>query len=217
MAKWSDPDADYEQVGTEQAALEDKINAAARGTSSATSRSRWTRCAVRPTTPTSTTLSGGERRRVALVSAAAATPRPAAPRRADQPPRRRVGRVAGAISSRNTAVPSSPSPTTATSWTTSRKWILELDRGRGIPFAGNYSSWLEQKLERMSGEQKQVDARQRTLARELGMGAHGRQGPPGQGQGPTDRLREAAGGGERRAGRPAARVGDRHSARSSAG
>jgi sulfate-transporting ATPase len=47
------------------------------------------------------------------------------------------------------------------------KWILELDRGRGIPFSGNYSSWLEQKLERMSRESKAVDSRQRTLAREL--------------------------------------------------
>ena len=47
------------------------------------------------------------------------------------------------------------------------KWILELDRGRGIPFSGNYSSWLEQKLERLSREQKTADARQRTLAREL--------------------------------------------------
>jgi ATP-binding cassette ChvD family protein len=46
-------------------------------------------------------------------------------------------------------------------------WILELDHGRGIPFQGNYSSWLEQKLERLAREQKAVDARQRTLAREL--------------------------------------------------
>src|SRR5512135_2292342 len=47
------------------------------------------------------------------------------------------------------------------------KWILELDRGRGIPFSGNYSGWLEQKLARMANEQKQADAKQRTLAREL--------------------------------------------------
>ena len=47
------------------------------------------------------------------------------------------------------------------------QWILELDRGRGIPFEGNYSSWLEQKLERMGREEKTSDARQRTLAREL--------------------------------------------------
>ena len=58
------------------------------------------------------------------------------------------------------------------------KWILELDRGRGVPFSGNYSSWLEQKLERMARESKSADARQRTLARELEwvrMGARARQ------------------------------------------
>jgi ATP-binding cassette ChvD family protein len=46
-------------------------------------------------------------------------------------------------------------------------WILELDRGRGIPWQGNYSSWLEQKQARMAVEEKQASARQRTLAREL--------------------------------------------------
>jgi ATP-binding cassette ChvD family protein len=47
------------------------------------------------------------------------------------------------------------------------KWILELDRGRGIPWEGNYSSWLEQKRTRLAQEEKQVSARQRTLEREL--------------------------------------------------
>jgi ATP-binding cassette ChvD family protein len=46
-------------------------------------------------------------------------------------------------------------------------WILELDRGRGIPFEGNYSSWLEQKQARLAVEEKQESARRRTLAREL--------------------------------------------------
>jgi ATP-binding cassette ChvD family protein len=46
-------------------------------------------------------------------------------------------------------------------------WILELDRGRGIPFQGNYSSWLEQKEQRLAVEEKQASARQRTLQREL--------------------------------------------------
>ena len=46
-------------------------------------------------------------------------------------------------------------------------WILELDRGQGIPWEGNYSSWLEQKQERLAEEEKQESARQRTLAREL--------------------------------------------------
>jgi sulfate-transporting ATPase len=46
-------------------------------------------------------------------------------------------------------------------------WILELDRGHGIPFKGNYSSWLEQKQARLAQEEKQESARQRTIAREL--------------------------------------------------
>jgi ATP-binding cassette ChvD family protein len=46
-------------------------------------------------------------------------------------------------------------------------WILELDRGEGLPWEGNYSSWLEQKQARLAGEEKQESARQRTLQREL--------------------------------------------------
>jgi ATP-binding cassette ChvD family protein len=47
------------------------------------------------------------------------------------------------------------------------KWILELDRGHGIPWEGNYSSWLEQKEQRLSQEQRQQDALAKTLKREL--------------------------------------------------
>src|SRR4051812_37560133 len=46
-------------------------------------------------------------------------------------------------------------------------WILELDRGRGIPYEGNYTSWLDQKRTRLAQEEKSESARQRTLAREL--------------------------------------------------
>ncbi len=57
-------------------------------------------------------------------------------------------------------------------------WILELDRGEGIPWKGNYSSWLEQKTDRMAKEDKQTSKRQKTLERELEwvrQGAKGRQ------------------------------------------
>jgi sulfate-transporting ATPase len=47
------------------------------------------------------------------------------------------------------------------------KWILELDRGAGIPWEGNYTSWLEQKQKRLAVEEKQASARQKTLQREL--------------------------------------------------
>ena len=46
-------------------------------------------------------------------------------------------------------------------------WILELDRGRGLPFEGNYSSWLEQKQARLAQEEKKESARQKTIAQEL--------------------------------------------------
>lgn len=57
-------------------------------------------------------------------------------------------------------------------------WILELDRGEGIPYKGNYSSWLEQKQKRLQAEEKQESKRQKALARELEwvrQGAKGRQ------------------------------------------
>src|SRR5262245_34443063 len=47
------------------------------------------------------------------------------------------------------------------------EWILELDRGRGIPWKGNYTSWLEQKEQRLVLEEKQASSRRRTLEREL--------------------------------------------------
>src|SRR5690348_4583038 len=46
-------------------------------------------------------------------------------------------------------------------------WILELDRGEGIPWQGNYSSWLDQKSKRLANEEKQESKRQKTLQREL--------------------------------------------------
>src|SRR4051794_2086512 len=54
-------------------------------------------------------------------------------------------------------------------------WILELDRGQGIPWKGNYSSWLEQKKARLAVEEKQESARQKALAREM---EWGRSSPP---------------------------------------
>jgi sulfate-transporting ATPase len=60
-------------------------------------------------------------------------------------------------------------------------WILELDRGRGIPYEGNYSGWLEQKQKRLQQEERQESTRQRTIAQELEwvrMNASARRGKP---------------------------------------
>ena len=215
MAKWSEPDADYEAGGRRAGGAGGQDQRHRRVGHRAQRRDRDGRAAL---SARRRRRDHALRRREAprrAVPAAAPAPRPAAARRADQPPRRRVGRVARALPQ---GIPGTVVAVTHDRYFLDNvaQWILELDRGRGIPFAGNYSSWLEQKLERMgaraeAGRRAAAHARARTR-----MGAHGRQGPPGEGQGPTDRLREAPRGGDRREG-PSARAGDRHPAGSAAG
>ena len=166
MAKWSEPEADYEAIGAEQAALEDRIAAADAWNLERNVEIAMDALRCPPDDADVTTLSGGEKRRVALCRLLLQHPDLLL---LDEPTNhldaesvewleRFLGEYAG----------------TVVAITHDRyfldnvaQWILELDRGRGIPFSGNYSSWLEQKLERMARESKTADARQRTLAREL--------------------------------------------------
>src|SRR3954466_13581962 len=177
MAKWSDPDADYEAIGAEQSALEDRINAADAWNVERNVEIAMEALRCPPDDADVTTISGGEKRRVALARLLLQHPDLLL---LDEPTNHLDAESVEWLERFLDEYSGTVVAVTHDRYFLDNvaKWILELDRGRGIPFSGNYSSWLEQKLERLAREQKQADARQRTLARELEwvrMGAKARQ------------------------------------------
>src|SRR5215210_7075308 len=177
MAKWSDPDADYDAIGAEQSALEDRINAADAWNVERNVEIAMDALRCPPDDASVATLSGGEKRRVALARLLLQHPDLLL---LDEPTNHLDAESVDWLERFLDEYSGTVVAVTHDRYFLDNvaKWILELDRGRGIPFSGNYTGWLEQKLERMSREQKQADARQRTLARELEwvrMGARARQ------------------------------------------
>ena len=81
-------------------------------------------------------------------------------------------------------------------------WILELDRGRGLPFKGNYTAWLEQKQERLAHEERREQARAAHDRARARVGARVAEGPAHEGARPPEPLRGAARRGEERQARP---------------
>ncbi|HRE02233.1 MAG TPA: energy-dependent translational throttle protein EttA, partial [Ilumatobacteraceae bacterium] len=166
MAMWADPDADYDKVGALQAELEDKIAA-----TDAWSLERNVEIAMDalrcpPNDADVSTLSGGERRRVALCRLLLSHPDLLL---LDEPTNHLDAESVEWLERFLQDYSGTVVAITHDRYFLDNvaEWILELDRGRGFPFEGNYSSWLEQKQERLEREEKGNDKRRRALEREL--------------------------------------------------
>ncbi|MFM2106258.1 MAG: energy-dependent translational throttle protein EttA [Chloroflexota bacterium] len=166
MAKWSEPDADFEAIGAEQSALEDRINAADAWNLERNVEIAMDALRCPPDDADVTTLSGGEKRRVALCRLLLQHPDLLL---LDEPTNHLDAESVFWLERFLQEYSGTVVAITHDRYflDNAAKWILELDRGRGYPFEGNYSGWLEQKLARLAQEQKSADARSRTLAREL--------------------------------------------------
>jgi len=165
-ARFAEPDADFDALLEEQAKVQEDIDRRDGWTLDSTLDRAMDALRLPDADRDVTTLSGGERRRVALCRLLLSSPdlllldEPT--NHLDAESVRWLERFLAEYKGTVVAV------------THDRYfldnvagWILELDRGRGIPFQGNYSSWLEQKQARLAAEEKQESARRRTLAREL--------------------------------------------------
>ena len=166
LAGWSDPDADYDQLGTDQADLEKKIEAAGAWDLQRTIEIAMDALRLPPGDAAIESLSGGERRRVALCRLLLSRPDLLL---LDEPTNHLDAESVAWLERTLRDYQGTVVAITHDRYFLDNVagWILELDRGRGIPYEGNYSGWLEQKQARLSAEEKVDSARKRTIEREL--------------------------------------------------
>src|SRR5688572_1346289 len=166
MAMWADPDADYDKIGKLQAELEDKIAAADAWSLERNVEIAMDALRCPPDDADVTKLSGGEKRRVALCRLLLSRPDLLL---LDEPTNHLDAKSVLWLERFLQDYHGTVVAITHDRYFLDNvaQWILELDRGRGIPFQGNYTSWLEQKEARLALEEKSNEARRRTLQREL--------------------------------------------------
>ena len=164
--KFSDPDADFDALIAKQAKLQEKIDAI--GAWDLDSKLQQAMDALRcpPADASVTNLSGGEKRRVALCRLLLKKPDVLL---LDEPTNHLDAESVGWLEQHLDRYEGTVIAVTHDRYFLDNVagWILELDRGEGIPFEGNYSSWLEQKQRRLALEEKQESKRQKTLQQEL--------------------------------------------------
>ena len=166
LAAWADPDVDYEKLGEEQADLERRIESAGAWDLPRTIQIAMDALRLPPGDADVTTLSGGERRRVALCRLLLSRPDLLL---LDEPTNHLDAESVAWLERTLKDYHGTVVAITHDRYFLDNVagWILEMDHGRGIPFEGNYSGWLEQKAARLEAEQKTDSARRRTLEREL--------------------------------------------------
>ncbi|HET8528783.1 MAG TPA: energy-dependent translational throttle protein EttA [Gaiellaceae bacterium] len=165
-ARFAEPDADFDALLAEQATVQDAIDRADAWQLDAAIDHAMDALRVPEGDRDVTSLSGGERRRVALCRLLLSAPDLLL---LDEPTNHLDAESVAWLERFLADYKGTVVAVTHDRYFLDNVagWILELDRGRGIPFQGNYSSWLEQKQERLAMEEKQESARRRTLAREL--------------------------------------------------
>jgi len=164
--KFSDPDADFEKLCDRQAVLQEKLDHL--DAWDLDSRLEMAMDALRcpPGDSQVTLLSGGEKRRVALCRLLLKKPDILL---LDEPTNHLDAESVAWLEHHLHSYPGTVIAVTHDRYFLDNVagWILELDRGEGIPWKGNYSSWLEQKQARLAVEEKSASERQKTLKREL--------------------------------------------------
>jgi len=166
LAGWADPDADYDLLGKQQADLEGKIEAANAWDLDRQVAIAMDALRVPPADADVATLSGGERRRVALCQLLLSHPDLLL---LDEPTNHLDAESVAWLERFLADYTGTVMAVTHDRYFLDNVagWILELDNGNTYPYEGNYSGWLEQKQARLAQEEKQVSSRQATLAREL--------------------------------------------------
>jgi len=163
---FSDPDADMDKLVAEQAELQDKIDAGNGWDLQRTVEIAMDALRCPPADADVEKLSGGERRRVALCRLLLSRPDLLL---LDEPTNHLDAESVAWLERHLAEFPGTVVAVTHDRYFLDNVagWILELDRGAGIPWEGNYSSWLKQKEQRLAQEEKAADTRRRTLQREL--------------------------------------------------
>lgn len=164
-AAYAEPDADFDKLAEEQARLE-AIIAAAGGDIENQLEIAADALRLPPWEAKIEHLSGGEKRRVALCKLLLSKPDMLL---LDEPTNHLDAESVEWLEQYLSRFPGTVVAVTHDRYFLDNvaEWILELDRGHGIPWKGNYTSWLEQKEARLKQEQKQLDAHLKTLRREL--------------------------------------------------